>query len=152
MNDIYDIKENLLGLPIDITNSLIFIIFLIGIYIFLKIFFKKEEKEEKIEEKPILKVEYKDYNNILNQFVSEYLDSKSHIFYSGLIVILREILEEKENKNISKMTFDEINILNIDDSIKNLIKDVYFNEYMEYLSQDSIDYRSKLVANVRGLI
>ena len=67
MNDIYDIKNTFLGFPINITNSLIFIIFIIWLFIYLKILFKKSELEDKLEEIVLIKKEAKNYADILIQ-------------------------------------------------------------------------------------
>lgn len=152
MNDIYDIKNTLLWFPINIENSLIFIIFIILLYFIIKYLLKKEEILEKIEEKIEIVKERKNYLEILNEFEINYLLSKNEIFYSKLAEIIREILEEKENKNISKMTFEEINKLKIDKSLKSLIKEVYFKEYVEHIENDSEDYRIDLIQKVKEII
>ena len=152
MNDIYDIKNTFLGFPINITNSLIFIIFIIWLFIYLKILFKKSELEDKLEEIVLIKKEAKNYADILIQFKKQYLESKSEIFYSKLIEILREILEEKENKNIVKMTFEEINTLDIENDLKNLIKDIYFKEYTKNVHDDTVEYRKELILKVKKII
>ncbi|MDP2090346.1 MAG: hypothetical protein Q8K30_02005 [Candidatus Gracilibacteria bacterium] len=152
MNDIYDIKSTFLGLPINITNTLIFLLFIIILYYLLKLLNKKEEK---IEIKPVIieeKVVTKNYVDILNEFEKKYIDSLKDIFYSKLIEILKEIIQEKITKDISKMTFEEINKLDIDDLIKNLIKDIYFKEYMEYVIQDNYEYRKELIDKVRDYL
>ncbi|MDP2396401.1 MAG: hypothetical protein Q8M44_06135, partial [bacterium] len=82
----------------------------------------------------------------------KYIDSLKDIFYSKLIEILKEIIQEKITKDISKMTFEEINKLDIDDLIKNLIKDIYFKEYMEYVIQDNYEYRKELIDKVRDYL
>lgn len=152
MNDIYDIKSTFLWLPINITNTLIFLLFIIILYYLLKLLNKKEEK---IEIKPVIieeKVVTKNYVDILNEFEKKYIDSLKDIFYSKLIEILKEIIQEKITKDISKMTFEEINKLDIDDLIKNLIKDIYFKEYMEYVIQDNYEYRKELIDKVRDYL
>lgn len=152
MNDIYDIKGTLLWLPINIINTLIFIIFIIILFFMIKILFKKEEKTEGIVEQMVEKKEIRNYLDILNEFEKYYIDSKSDLFYSKLLEIIREILDEKENKNISKMTFEEINFLKIDNDLKNLIKDIYFKEYSKYVFDDNIDYRKDLISKVMNII
>lgn len=152
MNDIYDIKDTLLWLPINITNSLIFIVFIIVLFFILKYLLKKEEKIEEIQEEVVEKAEVKDYIDILKEFEENYMYSQSEVFYSKLLEIVREILDEKENKSISKMTFEEINNLNIDNLIKNLIKEIYFKEYMEYVTHDNHEYRKELIEKVLLII
>lgn len=152
MNDIYDIKDTLFWLPINVTNTLIFIIFIIILFFMVKILFKKEEQIEEIVEQKIEKKEKRNYLDILNEFEKDYIDSKSDVFFSKLLEIIREILDVKENKNISKMTFEEINFLKIDNDLKKLIKDIYFKEYSKYVFDDNSDYRKDLISKVKEII
>lgn len=151
MNDIYDIKDTLLWFPIDIINTIVFIVFIIASLFILKLLLKKQEKITIKQEIKVEKIE-KNYIEILNQFEKEYLDSNKDIFYSKLIEITREILENKQNKNITKMTYTEINKLNLNTDIKNLIKEIYFKEYQEYITDDNPIYRKQLIDNVRKLM
>jgi hypothetical protein len=94
MRDIYDIKDVLLSFPINITYSLIYLIFLLILFIIYKNLLNKNIDniiEDKIE---IIKPE-KDYYEILEKFKNEYLDKNEKIFYSKLLYILRDILEYK---------------------------------------------------------
>lgn len=152
MNDIYDIKSTFLWFPINITNTLIFLWFIIILYYLLKSLNKKEEileiKSEVIEEKVIKK----NYMDLLIEFEKKYIDSNKDLFYSKLIEILKEIIKENISKDISKMTFEEINNLNIDNLIKNLIQEIYFKEYMEYVTEDTQVYRKELIEKVLLII
>ncbi|MDD2871029.1 MAG: hypothetical protein PHS49_03485 [Candidatus Gracilibacteria bacterium] len=151
MNDIYDIKDTLLGFPIDIINTIVFIVFIIASLFILKLLLKKQEKITIKQEIKVEKIE-KNYIEILNQFEKVYLDSNKDIFYSKLIEITREILENKQNKNITKMTYTEINKLNLNTDIKSLIKEIYFKEYKKYITDDNPIYRKQLIDNVRKLM
>jgi len=152
MNDIYDIKNTLLGFPINMIYSLIFISTIIVIIVLIRYFLKREPKEKIVKEVMKKQKEQKNYEELLMTFEKEYITYKSDIFYSKLIEILREILEDKENKNISKMTFSEINFLNIDDDLKKLIKDIYYKEYTRLITGDNANYRKGLIDKVRGEI
>jgi len=149
MTDIYDIKSILLGFPINIIYSLIFIILLIILYIIYYMIINK--KVEKIKEKPIKIKEEKDFNLILLDFEKNNLSLASDRFYSALIEILRDILEYKWNKNISKMTFEEINNLKLDDSLKNMIKSIYYKEYTKKID-DNDKIRLTFIKNIKKLI
>jgi hypothetical protein len=50
------------------------------------------------------------------------------------------------------MTFEEINILDIDTDLKNLIKDIYFKEYSKNVYDDTSEYRKELIVKVKKII
>jgi hypothetical protein len=93
----------------------------------------------------------KNYKELINNFEKKYLEEKTDIFYSKLSEILKEFLEERENKNISKMTFNEINKLNLEENIKNLIKNIYFKEYKQSF-EDNNEIRKNLIEEVKKII
>ncbi len=148
MNDIYDIKDIFIGFPINVLYSLLFISFLIILLVFYKNILEK--KPEQIRKVNIIK-EKVDFSLIILDFEKGYLDLKSSIFYAKLLEILRKILEEKWNKNISKMTFEQINNLNLDDSLKNMIKSIYYKEYTEKI-EDNKEIRLDFIKEIKKLI
>lgn len=151
MTDIYDIKDFSLWMPVDITNSIIFILIAIIFYIYLKNLSNKNI-DNKLEEIVIEeKIDKKNYISIIEEFQKEYLWSKNSIFYSKLIEILRDLLESKWYKNISKMTYDEMSNLSIDDDIKNIISSIYFKEYVKEFT-DSKTERENLMYKIKWLI
>ena len=151
MNDIYDIKEIMLWFPIDIVFTLLFILFLICLYVIYLYKFKKSDIEKETLEKPVIIKIKKDFNKILKNFIKNDLDLETTIFHSKLLWILREILEEKEKYNISKMTFEEINNLNISEKLKDLIKSIYYKEYMKEVD-DSLEIRKKYINEIKKII
>lgn len=151
MTDIYDIKDFSLWMAVDITNSIIFILIAIIFYIYLKNLSNKNI-DNKLEEIVIEeKIDKKNYISIIEEFQKEYLWSKNSIFYSKLIEILRDLLESKWYKNISKMTYDEMSNLSIDDDIKNIISSIYFKEYVKEFT-DSKTERENLMYKIKWLI
>jgi len=148
MNDIYDIKDIFIGFPINIFYSLLFISFLIILLVFYKNILEKKNKQ--INKVNIIK-EKVDFSLIILDFEKEYLELKSSIFYAKLLEILRKILEEKWNNNISKMTFKQINNLNLDDSLKNMIKSIYYKEYTEKI-EDNKKIRLDFIKEIKKLI
>ncbi|MDQ7009766.1 MAG: hypothetical protein Q9M94_05735 [Candidatus Gracilibacteria bacterium] len=102
----------------------------------------------------------KNYKKILKNLEEKYLSENKEIFYSKLSEILREILEQNKNKNISKMTFKEINKA-LSQSLPggreeatnliSLIKNIYFKEYAQNI-EDSEDIRKKLIQEVEKII
>jgi len=150
MKDIYDIKDVLLGFPINFVYSIIIIIFILILFIVYKYILKQSNDLNIYKETP-KEVIKKDFKKILRDFENSFLEKDKSIFYSNLIEILREILEEKWNKNISKMTLDEISSLNITEENKLLIKSIYFKEYMKEI-EDNKDIRLKFINNISKLI
>lgn len=152
INDIYEIKDISLGYFINIEHTIIYILFLIFlIFIFKKLLSNNKviENDNKVIEKQIIKKV--DFNKIISDFQSNYLNENQTIFYSKLMEILKEILESKWIKNISKMTFSEINNLKIDNNIKLLIKNIYYKEYSKNIF-DNEQIRIEYIENIKELI
>jgi hypothetical protein len=94
MTDIYDIKDVLLSFPINITYSLVYLIFLLILYFIYKNINKIIKPAAP--SLPLGEIERGiDYYDILENFKKDYLDENEKIFYSKLLYILREILEYK---------------------------------------------------------
>lgn len=153
IDDIYEIKDISLGYFINIEHTIIFILFLIFlIFIFKKLLLNNNDEiknDNEIIKKPIIKKV--DFKKMINDFESKYLTENQTIFYSKLIEILREILESKWIKNISKMTFSEISNLKIDNNIKLLIKNIYYKEYSNNIL-DNEKVRLEYIENIKELI
>jgi len=49
------------------------------------------------------------------------------------------------------MTFEEINNLKLDDSLKNMIKSIYYKEYTKKID-DNDDIRRTFIKNIKKLI
>lgn len=150
MIDIYDIKDVLLSFPVNITYSLIYLIFLIWLFIVYKKILNKNN-DSLIDKRVEVIKSTKNYYEILEKFKSNYLNENEKIFYSKLLYLLRDILEYKWEKNISKMTFEEINSLNLDNSLINLIKRIYYKEYMKEVD-DNNEIREKFIEDIKKII
>jgi len=150
MKDIYDIKDILLGFPINFFYSIILIIFILILFLVYK-YILKQSKDLNIYKEIPKKIIKKDFKKILRDFENSFLEKDKSIFYSNLIEILREILEEKWNKNISKMTLNEISSLDIIEENKLLIKSIYFKEYMKEI-EDNKEIRLNFINNISKLI
>jgi len=150
MTDIYDIKDVLLSFPINITYSLVYLIFLLILYFIYKNIINKNDEKIIESVREIIKPK-KDYLDILENFKKNYLDKNEKIFYSKLLYILREILENKWEKNISKMTFKQINNLDLSNNLKNLVKSIYYKEYMKDI-EDNKEIRKKLIEDIKKII
>ena len=150
MTDIYDIKDVLLSFPINITYSLVYLVFLIILFIIYKNLINKND--EKIIEltNEVIRPK-KNYYEILEDFKKDYLDKNEKIFYSKLLYILREILEYKWERNISKMTFKQISNLDLSNDLKNLVKSIYYKEYMKDID-DNKKIREKLIEDIKKII
>lgn len=143
-----EINKIILWFPIDIINSIIFIIFVILFYFIWKYFNKN--KIYKQPEKKIFK-EKVDFKKIISDFEKNNISNSPEIFYSKLLEIIKEILEQAWVKNISKMTFEEINMLKIKQNLKDLIKNIYFKEYMRKI-EDNTEIRKNLISETKKLI
>lgn len=152
MTDIFDIKNNLLGFPINITFSAIYIFLIIIYYFALKKFFEMK----KIEKKPELiqkKQETPEINflNELNNIKQSYIESETNIFYFKLWELFRLFLEKKYKKNISKLTFRELQKVQIDFAEKELFWQIYFKEFMQKF-EDNKENREELIEKIRIII
>lgn len=152
MTDIYDIKANILWLPIDIFYSIIFLFFYIFFYLILnKYFSKNKEKNTEIFQLNISTQKEKiDYLEFLQNIEENYLNSEKSIFYSKLSEIIRLFLEEKLGKAISKMTFDEIKDLNLEKNLESILKNIYFKEFKREV-EDDINSRESIILKVKKL-
>lgn len=153
MNDIYDIKANILWLPINLFYSLVFVLFYIFFYVILSKYLNKDkEKKVKMLHCNIsTKKEEINYINILKNIEEKYLTSSKEIFYSKLSQLIRLFLEENQKKPISKMTFEEIKSLNLEKNIENIIKDIYFKEFQKDI-EDNEELRKKVLEEVKSLV
>ena len=151
-----DINPLMTRFPINIEYSLIFIVFLGILYFLYKFLNKPEEAIKKIEKKIVNKEALAPWFHKNLDNLEKNLNSKT--FYKDLLAILREILEYKWQKNISKMTLKEINetlSLTLSPREKeqelDLIKNIYFKEYMKNF-EDSENTRKNLILEVKKLI
>lgn len=150
MEDIYDIKDVINWYPINFDNSVIFIIFILFLVIFYNFLSKNQKQLDSNIEEKIVKEEI-NYTLLMQNFEKKYISSNNELFYSKLLEILRKILEENDFKNISKMTYEEINNLNLDWWLKDLIQNMYFKEYSKNIN-DSKEVREWYIIKVRKLI
>ena len=151
MTDIYDIKDLVLGYPFSLIYSFIFILFIFILYFVYKIILNNKDKTPEINDKQVIKKQIKDYNMIIKNFEDVFMESNTDIFYSGLLEILREILENKLYENISKMTFEEIWNLDLDSWLKSLIKSIYYKEYTKQV-EDNRAIRFELISKVKKIV
>lgn len=153
MEDIYDIKGILLWIPINYMYSIVFTLFLLILFIIYKYILSKNNANlrESINFANNEKEIKKDFYKALNDFENIYLKETENIFYSKLLYIFREILEYNWEKNISKMTLEEINKLKLNNNIKSLIKNLYYKEYMEKI-KDNNEIRKQFIEDIKKII
>jgi len=94
MTDIYDIKDIILGFPINFIYSIIYIVFISILYFIYKYLTNKKDKKIEINNDNLIEKQEIDFNKILQDFESQFIDGSSEKFYSGLLEILRDILED----------------------------------------------------------
>ena len=148
----FKIKDLSLGYFINFESSLIYILFAIFIlFFFNKILSSKEDDIEIINTRVENKIQKRNFDKIILDFEKKYLNENHSIFYSKLIEILRDILETKWIKNISKMTFSQINNLQLDEQIKLLLKNIYYKEYSKNII-DNEQIRLEYISKTKELI
>jgi len=152
MQNFNDIKPIILWSPINITNTILFIIFLIVLYFVykgLKPSVEKKYSVNKVALAPWKKLE--DFKKDLKNLEKKYLKENKDIFYPKLSEILKNIFEYKTTKDISKMTLSEILSTEGFSPLKDLISNIYFKEYAKKI-EDSENIRKDLIIEIRKLI
>jgi hypothetical protein len=152
MTQINEIKPVMLWLPINIFNTIIFVLFLVILYFVWKYFTKqKEVKKEKIKTN-FWKVEsIDDFKKDLENLEKNYLNSNKDIFYQKLSEILKNIFLYKTKKDISKLTLSEIKKIKLNQKLINLIENIYFKEYAKQID-DNAEIRKNLILEIKKLI
>ena len=147
-----DIKTIMLWFPINILNTIIFIIFIIILYFVWKYFTKQKEVKKEENKTNFLKVKsLDDYMKKLDNLEQNYLEEKKDIFYWKLMNIFKEIFYFKTKKDISKLTLSEIKNIKLNQKLINLIENIYFKEYAKQID-DSTEYRKNLILEIKKLI
>lgn len=113
----------------------------------MKKFLKKPEKILEVVEKKF-EPEKINFSELLEKISFE--DHKEK-FYSQISFILKNFLEEKNLKPISKMTFKEIKNLHLEKNLENLIEWIYFSEFKKNID-DNLEIRKKIFEEVKNLI
>ncbi len=149
MTDIFDIKNLFLGYPISYFNTIILLIVFISIFFILFFISRKKSrvKNDLIEEKINLNIDFK---TLITSFWEkyDYLDSKE--FLKETNHLFRIYLEQEKNyKDFSKLTFDEISCINLSKDELSFIKDLYFKEYREQILEQ--DEKREIYANLLKL-
>ena len=152
MQNFNDIKPIILWSPINISNTILFIIFIVVLY-FLWNYFnnKKELKPIKIETNIWKTSSLDDFKKDLQDLEKNYLKENKDIFYPKLSEILKNIFEYKTKKDISKLTLSEIKNLKLNSKLIDLISNIYFKEYAKKI-EDSKDIRKDLILEIKKFI
>ena len=137
MTDIYDIKNLVSSIPINFVYTAIILAVAMILYIFL-INQKEETKIVKI------KVKKENINDLIKDLEQNIDKFDKDTFYRKLDYILRLIVKEKYNKNIKNLSYKELNKLDIDNILKDFIKNIYFKEYAKNID-DNEEIRQKYV-------
>ena len=151
MTDIYDIQGIALNFPINLKSTIFLILFFIFSFFLIKKYFLEEDKNNKNFEKIEKKIKKIDFNKIFSDFEKNFFDAEKNIFYWKLSEILRKIIFEKEKKDVSAMTFDEINSLKIPENLKNILKRIYFKGFQKDF-KDWENARKSVFDDVRKII
>lgn len=142
----YDIKPLLNEEPFNLFYTTIFIIIWLVVYwlLFIK---NKNTQTTKQEYKNIYQPNFNKEIEDLNQNIN----LPTEIFYKKLNKILKDIIYFKSWKNVSNLTYQEIEKLDLDDMFKDLLKSTYFKEYAP-LIEDNPDIRKKYINNLKILV
>jgi len=142
----YDIKPLLNEEPFNLFYTTIFIIIWLVVYWLL--FIKNKNTQT-------TKQEYKNiYQPNFNKEIKDLtknINLPAEIFYKKLNKILKDIIYFKSWKNVSNLTYQEIEKLDLDDMFKDLLKSTYFKEYAPSI-EDNPDIRKKYINNLKILI
>ena len=142
----YDIKPLLNEEPFNLFYTTIFIIIWLVVYwlLFIK---NKNTQTTKQEYKNISKPNF----NKEIEDLSQNINLPAEVFYKKLNKILKDIIYFKSWKNVSNLTYQEIEKLDLDDMFKDLLKSTYFKEYAP-LIEDNPDIRKKYINNLKILV
>jgi len=152
MQNFNDIKPIILWFPINISNTILFIIFLVVLYFVWKYFNNKKELKPVIIETNFWKVtSLEDFKKDLKDLEKKYLKENKDIFYPKLSEILKNIFEYKTKKDISKLTLSEIKKQKLNPKLIDLISSIYFKEYAKKI-EDSEEIRKDLILEIKKLI
>ena len=149
MEQINDIKPIMLGLPINISNTILFIFFLAILYFLWINFNNKKELKPEINFWKVTSLE--DFKKDLKELEKKYLKESKDIFYPKLSEILKNIFEYKTQKDISKLTLSEIKKQKLNPKSIDLISNIYFKEYAKKI-EDSEEIRIDLIGEIKNLI
>lgn len=148
MNDIFDINELYFQSRKWLFLSL-FVFFTALITYLLSRYFKfnnknNEVKEEKIENKIDFEKEFIEFEKNIYKFNSkQFLQKISFLFKSYLE-------QEKNHKNITKMTLDELSEISLNKENFNILKEIYLLEYKEIELLD--EKRSDIFSNIKKIV
>ena len=150
MLDIYDIKKNLYGFPINIVLTLYYIVFFLIIYYLYKLYLKSRKKLEEIVFKPEAEIK-KDINYIklIRDVEKKYLKEQKEVFYAKLAEVIRLYLDDKIKLWLSAKTLKEIK-WEIKTDLYDLIEKVYFPEYDR--KEDSLEQRENILKQTKNLL
>jgi len=149
MTDIYGIQPLLFDNFINYKISFLYIIIITLILMFFYYIYRKN-KVIIIEKSPI--INKKDFSIDLDLLYKKYLSSQREIFYSKILWILRDYLEYKTWKHITKMTLNELWKLKLNNNLYKLISSLYYKEYSDNSLNDNLEERKKLIENIKNII
>lgn len=145
MIDIFDIRGNILWLPFDFVYIILYALFLLFLYFIFRYLDNKKVISLTQIDNSLYEKEQINYLFLLENID---INLEKNIFYSEIISIFRDFLDEKIWKNISNMTFSEIKNLSLEENIESLICSIYFKEYKSEI-EDNIELRKKILNEVK---
>jgi len=152
MTDIYDIKNSIIWLPINLLYSGIYIILLLIIYYISIYWIKKNKKEKKIKTSLIIESPDKiDYRKELKQIENNIELYPSNVFYSKISNLLKMFIENEQGKKINSKTLEELDLSNFSIETGNLIKNLYYKLYKDN-NKDNLKIRQNIINSIKKII
>ncbi len=142
----YDIKPLILWNMINYTYTIFLV--LIWIVVYVLIFFRN--KNSVIIERQDIDTNKINIENLIKELENN-LEIKKDIFYKQFNYLLKIIIQQKFNKDITTLTYNEIEKLKIDEMLKDFLKATYFKEYKKNI-EDSNDIRKNYIVKIKNLI
>ncbi|MDD3646483.1 MAG: BatD family protein [Candidatus Gracilibacteria bacterium] len=149
MSDVYDIKRNLFGFPINLVLSFFYLIFFVVVYVLYNFYIKQRETKSTKQAKEIIEKKEIDFIALLNKLEKNHIDIEKEVFYRKLGDIIRLYLDNKIVEGLSTKTLRELKD-SIDSQLYALIEKVYFLEYDG--KQDSIENRKEVLKEFKRIV
>jgi len=145
--DIYDIQPVLLDNFIDYKITIFYVILSLIILVIVYYFLSSKKEIQKEEVIINIKPNFKDRLKNID------LNLDKDKFYAEILAVIKDYLEYKTWKSISKMTLKELKKQNFDKKLYSLISNLYYKEYSNNKElDDNLDQRARLINSLLNFI
>ncbi len=146
MKDIYDIQPILLDNFIDYKITILYVILSLIILAIVYYFISSKKEIQKEEMSVSIKPNFKDRLKSID------LNLDKDRFYAEILAVIKDYLEYKTGKNISKMTLEELKKQNFSKKLYSFIADLYYKEYSNVDIKDTLGQRKELINKLISFI